>query len=185
MLRIRTHTHATHAVLSLKVFLWLGSYGGGSPKPSVLWSNCKALLADLWVPPPNPDKTWNSEMVTKQPGNKVLAIVASCLTRKSLAKQLSPLTGDLRRVGPDGNVRISGGCDLKNSQHYPVAFGRAVAEAWDRISDSWLRNKDDLCGVLLVPRIRFLIYIQGKLARKCRQASEPCAAEIRTLNPKP
>ena len=93
-----------------KVFTWVGAYGGHSPKPTILYSNKRALIQGLYMPLPR-NAAWDADMVTKYVDTSGVARVQG--TRKSL--KLS-------------NKRV-GSKDLKGSQYYPPLFGRAVAEA--------------------------------------------------------
>jgi hypothetical protein len=83
-----------------KAFVWLGAYGGGSPKPTYLWSGHKFVeqLAGRTI---TRDTMWRD------------------------APQMSVYSSD-----SNGRKRVSGGPKLKSSQAYPLAFGRAVARTF-------------------------------------------------------
>jgi len=81
-----------------KKFLWMGNYGGASPKPTCLYSNAAC----------------------------VQELAGESLDRSKFTKQ----TGMTRRYrDTHGAQRVSGDKNLKESQHYPEAFGHAIA-AW-------------------------------------------------------
>ncbi|CAK9003302.1 unnamed protein product [Durusdinium trenchii] len=80
-----------------KVFIWMGAYGGDSPKPTVLYSNYQ-FIYKLYCPLPK-GKVFEAEMSNKY-------------------------------VDSSGQLRVSGGSDLKMSQHYPERFGIAVFELY-------------------------------------------------------
>ncbi|CAK9052314.1 unnamed protein product [Durusdinium trenchii] len=94
-----------------RIFVWLGAYGGGSPKGTWLYSNYKELLSPLYLPLPK-DKVWDAEMSTK-------ILVLTKRHQKTIC---------IMSVNSDGTLSVSGGKDLKTSQHYPILFGRTVAE---------------------------------------------------------
>ena len=126
--------------LGCKVFLWLGSYGGGS---SVAESVCRLLqlpssavsllsLVEVQSPPCStpimasfdifffPSHAESSGQPTcpggLMPGLSLIVCPAFLFALLC------------RSENSAGEISVSGGTDLKSSQHYPPLFGQAVAE---------------------------------------------------------
>lgn len=73
-----------------KVFLWVGAYGGHSPKHTLLYSNKKALIQSLYMPLPS--KTcWDADMVTKYVDSSGLARVQGPRTGQRLGDKVARL----------------------------------------------------------------------------------------------
>ena len=73
-----------------KVFVWLGAYGGHSPKPTILYSNKKALIQSLYLPLPS-KATWDADMVTKYVDNSGVARVQGTRTCETVGGKLARL----------------------------------------------------------------------------------------------
>ena len=109
-----------HSTTVFRVFLWMGAYGGASPKATWLYSNRRDLI-DLYKAVPD-DVEWHAQMVVRRGFEPV---------------QINPihplhLTESSRTVTRDGHVQVCGADDLKLSQHYPAAFGEAVYSLYNK-----------------------------------------------------
>ncbi|CAK9048954.1 unnamed protein product [Durusdinium trenchii] len=82
-----------------RAFVWIGSYGGGSPKPTFFYSNY-AWVQELYLPLPT-NTNWEADM-------------------------------SIKYIDRQGVARVTGGSELKVSQHYPALLGDAVAQLYDQ-----------------------------------------------------
>ena len=102
-----------HLCATFTCFTWMGAFGGVSPKPTRLWSNCESLLASLVRPLPK--KQWHPE---------------------------DPNYVCKKYVDRNGKKRVAGGRGLKSTQAYPDEFGQELAQAFTQI-DYWKEFNGD------------------------------------------
>ena len=83
------------------------------PKPTVLYSNYD-FIRHLFLPLPA-GVDWDSDMARRT-------------VRVAGHRFMLPAVQFGRTQNELGQITVSGGADLKTSQHYPVLFGQSVAE---------------------------------------------------------